>query len=53
MKIVLKNDGKSKSKKFFFDNYEKGMDIDPKATAKELNVSYVTIYNWMKEINSK
>lgn len=53
MKIALKNDQRTKAKKYFFEHYVNGSDIDKKETAKNLGVSFVTIYNWIKEIESK
>ena len=41
---------RSEAKAFFVENYEEGMILNVKATAKSLGVSRPTIYSWIKEI---
>ena len=52
-KRIVHNQADEEVRSFFFKNYKKNEVINVSETAKSLGVSRVTIYKWMKQINSK
>ena len=56
MEIITKKKGRkyfSAKKEYFFENYDKNVDINVQATARSFGVSRVTIYRWIKEFNQE